>query len=122
MADNYLETRYEQIFGAGGGAAKHSAARPSLDALLRRSSAAQTDPSYKVHPLQAEAVVRTVEIAFGKDAVSFRSDEDRIIFTVHSDDPFTAGKICQVMELKAAELGLGLNYLKDNDIELIKTV
>ena len=122
MADNYLETRYEQIFGAGGGAAKHTAARPSLDALLRRSRAAQTDPSYRVHPLQAEAVVRTVEIAFGKDAVTFRSDEDRIIFTVHSDDPFTAGKICQVMELKAAELGLGLNYLKDNDIELIKTV
>lgn len=122
MADNYLETRHEQIFGAGGGAAKHSAARPSLDALLRRSRATQTDPSYKVHLLQAEAVIRTVEIAFGKDAVTFRPDEDRIIFSVHSDDPFTAGKICQVMELKAAELGLGLNYLKDNDIELIKTV
>ena len=122
MADNYLETRYEQIFGAGGGAAKHSAARPSLDALLKRSRTAQTDPSYKVHPLQAEAVIRSVEIAFGKDAVTFRSDEDRIIFTVHSSDPFTAGKICQVMELKAAELGLGLNYLKDNGIELIKTV
>ncbi len=122
MADNYLETRYEQIFGAGGGAAKHSAARPSLDALLRRNRTAQTDPSYKVHPLQAEAVIRTVEIAFGKDAVSFKADKDRIIFTVRCDDPFTAGKICQVMELKAAEMGLGLNYLENNDIELIKTV
>ncbi len=121
MADNYLETRYAQIFENGGGSVKHAASKPSLDSLLRKSLSKKADPSYKVHPLQAEAIIRTVEEAFEKDTVSYTREKDRILLTVNCADPFLKGKICQIMELKAAEMRLGLDY-KEDEIELYKTI
>lgn len=121
MADNYLETRYAQIFENGGNNVKHFVSKPSLDSLLRKSLSKKADTTYKVHPLQAEAIIRTVEEAFKKNTVGYTREEDKILLTVNCSDPFLKGKICQIMELKAAEMGLGLDYKKDK-IELYKTI
>jgi len=58
MADNYLEKRYEEVFGQRSQA---SSVRnhPSLENLLRRNRSYRGyDRSYKVHPRQLEAMVR----------------------------------------------------------------
>jgi len=122
MADNYLETRYEQIFGREGATVKHSAARPALDSLLKKTLSKTFDVSYKVHHLQAEAIVRSAESVFGKDSVRYTENDGKISLSINCGDPFTSGRIYQVMELKAAEMGLGLNILNNNNIELIKTI
>ncbi|MCQ2153981.1 MAG: nitroreductase family protein [Bacteroidales bacterium] len=59
MADNYLEKRYEEVFGAG---AKPSAptlpARKSLETLLHRNRSFRGyDKSYEVHLRQLEAII-----------------------------------------------------------------
>lgn len=57
MADNYLERRFEEIFGQGGGK-KALPARPSLDKLiLRNRSYRGYDRSYEVHIRQLKAIV-----------------------------------------------------------------
>ncbi len=122
MADNYLETRYEQVFGREGATVKHGASKPSLDTLLKRTLSKTYDASYKLHHLQAEAIVRSAESVFGKDSVRYTENDGQISLRINCDNPFTAGRIYQVMELKAAEMGLGLNILNDNNIELIKTI
>jgi len=51
MADNYLEKRYEEVFGSGAKAAskKHNAGKPSLDSLfIKNRSVRGYDPSRKV--------------------------------------------------------------------------
>lgn len=64
MADNYLEKRYEEIFGTGGGknsgaGAKALSSKPTLETLLRKNRSFRGyDRSYKVHPLQLQAIVR----------------------------------------------------------------
>ncbi len=123
MADNYLETRYEEIFGKGSSPAGHAPGKPSLDTLLKRTANSSYDLTYKVHPLQADAIVRTVESVFDKGVATYESNSEGIItFTIHSTDLFLTGKIGQVIELKAAEMGLGVKYLDHQNIELIKTV
>ena len=66
MADNYLEKRYEEVFGGGGrrggsGASAAAAAigrKPSLDTLLLRNRSYRGyDKSYIVHPRQLEAII-----------------------------------------------------------------
>ncbi len=120
MADNYLETRYEQIFGKEGAATKHGATKPSLDSLLKRTLTTSYDTSYKVHHLQAEAIVRSAETVFGKECISCKETDGKIYLSIDCDDAFTSGRIFQVLQLKAAEMGLGLKNFKDNYLELTR--
>lgn len=58
MADNYLEKRYEEIFGSGAGSRKAAPARPSLDTLLLRNRSFRGyDKSYVVHRRQLDAII-----------------------------------------------------------------
>lgn len=58
MADNYLEKRYEEVFGAAGQSRKPTLHKPSLDTLLLRNRSFRGyDKSYVVHPLQLQAIV-----------------------------------------------------------------
>lgn len=57
MADNYLERRFEEVFGQGGGK-KALPARPSLDRLvLRNRSYRGYDRNYEVHIRQLRAII-----------------------------------------------------------------
>ena len=59
MADNYLEKRYEEVFGARNAGTSSSALHPTLDALLARNRSCRAyDRSYAVHRFQLEAIVR----------------------------------------------------------------
>lgn len=73
MADNYLEKRYEEVFGNG---SSHSAAskRPSLDILLKKNRSFRGyDSSYVVHPLQLKAIVNVNTcLASGRNAQRLR--------------------------------------------------
>lgn len=58
MADNYLEKRYEEVFGKDGGRTVHTPRRPGLDTLLLRNRSFRGyDKQHVVHPLQLEAIV-----------------------------------------------------------------
>ena len=58
MADNYLEKRYEEVFGNGRGRTVHTPRRLSLDTLLLRNRSFRGyDKEHVVHPLQLEAIV-----------------------------------------------------------------
>lgn len=57
MADNYLEKRYDEVFGRGKSSAV-SLRKPTLDQLLHRNRSFRGyDKSYTVHRLQMEAIV-----------------------------------------------------------------
>jgi len=59
MADNYLEKRYEEVFGQGRTAHTGTVSRPSVETLLRKNRSYRTyDASYKVQYRQLEAIVR----------------------------------------------------------------
>lgn len=58
MADNYLENRYEQVFGKREQAHRTAPQKPSLDKLLLRNRSYRGyDISYKVHRRQLETIV-----------------------------------------------------------------
>lgn len=57
MADNYLERRYEEVFGKDAGR-KHAPQRPSLDTLLLHNRSYRGfDRDYVVHPRQLDAMI-----------------------------------------------------------------
>ena len=57
MADNYLETRYEEVFGKDAGR-KHAPQRPSLDTLLLHNRSYRGfDRDYVVHRRQLDAMI-----------------------------------------------------------------
>ena len=57
MADNYLEKRYEEVFGQGAGR-KHAPQRPSLDTLLLHNRSYRGfDRDYVVHRRQLDAMI-----------------------------------------------------------------
>ena len=74
MADNYLEKKFEEFYGAKKTVARHSSA--SLDALLARNRSCRGyDKSYKVHPLQLEriaGVCTKVASAMNRQPLRFR--------------------------------------------------
>ena len=73
MADNYLERRYEEVFGPS--ARKGSAKRPAgLETLMKRNrSYREYDTSYVVNRFQLEAMVRVNRfLASGRNAQSLR--------------------------------------------------
>jgi len=110
MADNYLEKRYEEVFGKSNGK-KVSVSKPSLDTLLARINAFQGfDPSYKVHPLQIEAIVSSAQ-KISHPGIIFAYEYSDSIATVSisfpaEPDSILLGAIIQTISLKAAELGL----------------
>ena len=56
MADNYLEKRYAEVFGAN--VPKAGARRPGLDILLARNRSYRGyDKNYEVHPRQLETIL-----------------------------------------------------------------
>ncbi len=58
MADNYLEKRYEEVFGNGNKSRTVTHRRASLDRLLLLNRSYRGyDKSYKVHKLQLDAIV-----------------------------------------------------------------
>jgi len=58
MADNYLEKRYEEVFGNGASHKGSFPSKPSLDSLLQKNRSCRGyDKSYVVHPLQLRAIV-----------------------------------------------------------------
>lgn len=58
MADNYLEKRYEEVFGRDGAGRKSAPHRPSLDTLLLRNRSFRGyDKEYVVHRRQLDAMI-----------------------------------------------------------------
>lgn len=113
MADNYLETRYAQVFENNGGA--RVSTRPSIDSWLKRECEdADRDSSYKVHPLQAEALIRTLRIAFPEAKASYDTcqGDGSLALELLMDSEFDAGRAFQIVVLKASEMGLRAS-LKD---------
>ncbi len=58
MADNYLEKRYEEVFGRDGAGRKSAPHRPALDTLLLRNRSFRGyDKEYVVHRRQLDAMI-----------------------------------------------------------------
>lgn len=74
MADNYLEKKYDEVFGAGASSRKTIANRPSLESLMRRNRSYRGyDKQYVVHRRQLEAIVRVnTLVASGMNAQRLR--------------------------------------------------
>lgn len=119
MADNYLENRYEEIFGKGTGT-KVSQSRPGLEALLKSSQEERNpQPGYKAHPLQAEAILRALSYAFPKHQCDYElSSNGRLFINIQADSSFQSGRMYEVVALKAAEMGLFCRILSIKDCEL----
>lgn len=115
MADNYLEKRYEEVFGRQSGKLAGSG-RPSLDALISRCvQAADFDSSYKVHRIQLDALVSAAERAGCGADLRLLVDEERSMVAVCGDSSLRAGMAVQIMALKAIEMGLAYR-LEDSSI------
>lgn len=138
MADNYLEKRYEEVFGAGRAANGVTPRKPSLDVLLARSSApCAFDRGYKVHRLQTDAIISVCRRigAFPEVPLEFITAPDSLILICQGDSPvlyadgkqspsegamLKVGMALQCMILKAAELGLAAVPHTDFDAEALK--
>ena len=131
MADNFLEKRYDEVFGRGAPVKK--AARPSLDALLLKVGAISKDldTSYVVHPLQMKAIVAVNEkiTAVGKvgslrfHTVCGGSGAFIGISSIEEESPdidIALGISIQSMCLKAVEMGLAVSW--NCDPEALKDV
>lgn len=118
MADNYLESRYREIFENQGSPARKGGA--SLDMIMRKSAKQGVPaPSYKVHALQIAAIVRAVKLAFGElDAQTSCSDGPATI-SLEVPDDFTAGRIAQTALLKATEMGLHASFTLEHSTLII---
>ena len=58
MADNYLEKRYEEVFGKGQSKTSPLTRKPSLDTLLLRNRSYRGyDKSYEVHIRQVQTMI-----------------------------------------------------------------
>lgn len=83
--------------------------RPSIDSWLKREcEEADRDSSYKVHPLQAEALIRTLRIAFPEAKASYDTcpGDSSLALELLMDTEFEAGRAFQIVALKASEMGL----------------
>ena len=122
MADNYLETRYAEVFENNSNSSKQGFTRPFLDLLLRKSTTSQAETKgYRIHELQVKAVLRSVELAFEKGAVCYALNEDgTALFHIISDEEFVQGRIAQTIILKTLEMGLAYNIVNNNTIKIFK--
>lgn len=152
MADNYIEKRMAEI-AAGKGSSAPASRYPGIDVLFGRVSSNGSalgvssaglgdnrsalgdssaglvafDPDYKVHPLQIQAIINSVNrldvliapgsspasTGLGSHDFSLESgfeDYPGICISVTADSPeqkaFLAGMLAQSITLKAAEMGL----------------
>lgn len=93
------------MFENNGGA--RVSTRPSIDSWLKREcESADRDASYKVHPLQAEALIRTLRIAFPEVKASYDTGDGSLALEILMDSEFDAGRAFQIVALKASEMGL----------------
>ena len=121
MADNYLETRYAQVFENNGGA--RVSTRPSIDSWLKREcESADRDASYKVHPLQAEALIRTLRIAFPEAKASYDTGDGSLALELLMDSEFDAGRAFQIVALKASEMGLRASLKEGSEGKVLMEV
>jgi len=127
MADNYLEKRYQEVFGNSGSSKKNSIHRLGIDnLLLKNQSIKGFDPSYKVHRLQLESIAgvndKINSVAKEKSLRFFLfNQEDEAFIVVCSTLPerpsvnIDLGISLQSMLLKAVDLGLGGKIILDFD-------
>lgn len=107
MADNYLEKRYAEVFGAGSGVkARREVA--SLDTLLGRLAAAgEADASYVVKQAQLDAMVRSAnKLAEAADCQMVADEATASIRICGCASELALGQLVLAMRLKAAELHL----------------
>lgn len=107
MADNYLEKRYEEVFGKNSGV-KPSAHRQSLETLLRRSRTPfELDTAYPVNRKQLDLIAEASEGPFSLVTVQ---EPARIeVYAAEAADPGTRvrlGMALEAMLLRAFDLGL----------------
>lgn len=150
MADNYIEKRMAEI-AAGKGSSAPASRYPGIDVLFGRVSSNGTaladssaglvafDPDYKVHPLQIQAIINSVnrlgalilpgsslvsagEVSHDFSLESGFEDYPGISINVTSDNPeqdaFLAGMLAQSIILKAAEMGLAAVALNSHFVAL----
>lgn len=132
MADNYLEKRYEQVYGCGSSPGSGLIRRPSLDSLFDRCShSGGFCKDYAVHRLQLEAIAaapaRAGLCADGELSTVLLPSAAAIAVCSASGESvssvFKAGRIIQTMVLKAAEMGLGtrVEYCPDGEFPELGT-
>lgn len=93
------------MFENNGGA--RVSTRPSIDSWLKREcEETDRDASYKVHPLQAEALIRTLRITFPEAKASYDTGDGSLALELLMDSEFDAGRAFQIVALKASEMGL----------------
>ncbi len=93
------------MFENNGGA--RVSTRPSIDSWLKREcESADRNASYKVHPLQAEALIRTLRIAFPSVKASYDTGDGSLTLEILMGSEFDAGRAFQIVALKASEMGL----------------
>lgn len=96
MADNFLEKRYDEVFGKGASIVRSKG--PGLESLLRKTRSYRAfDTSYKVNMIQLEAIIRAntmVASARNRQALRFKpvtfdtgSDRVRGLYTLGSALP-----------------------------------
>lgn len=116
MADNYLETRYEQIFE--GGSVRKSSLRPSIDLWVQSETEEHTKKGfYNIHSLQVQAVERTIRKAFPNVVFNYVQLEDGSVqVDINSNSAFEAGRIYEILSLKSEEMGLHALLKKENEM------
>ena len=74
MADNFLEKRYDEVFGRSSSPTGPSVKKPTLDKLLLKNRSYRAfDKNYKVHQLQLDAIIGVnTRIASGANAQTLR--------------------------------------------------
>lgn len=144
MADNYLEKRYEEVFGRnqssgrGPAAGRAVPAKPSLDKLLSLlSDCTEYDNSYEVHPVQMEAILGVLSRYPAPEGVRFEAvtkknegsstfPEAYIIASLDNnrdidiDTAVRLGAAIQNIRLKATEIGLSSTLYTRFDRESVK--
>ena len=131
MADNYLEKRYEEVFGKDAGR-KRAPQRPSLDTLLLHNRSYRGfDRDYVVHRRQLDAMIAVNKyIRMGRGLphlqLPFPGREPEafiVVCSIAAENPgidIDLGISVQSMLLKAVEMGLGGLIIRNFDREPIR--
>lgn len=147
MADNYLEKRYEELFGSGRSSGHPAVpAKPSLDQLLtRKRRQFEFDTEYKVHRLQMDAIAgvngklepglfefHPLTAGAGTDPLGRILPEAEhlpgsfiVVSHAGAETPGTLialGMSVQTMLLKAVELGLEGLVIRDFDRDAVRDI